>query len=57
MLNQAYGSGWGCLYNERDYKKRLLSEKIHIKCNKHSINKKEDIHTFNRIYFPLLSKF
>ena len=42
---------------ERDYKKRLLSEMIHIKCNKHSINKKEDIHTLNRIYFPLLSKF
>ena len=42
---------------ERDYKKRLLSEMIHIKCNKHSINKKEDIHTLNQIYFPILSKF
>ena len=39
---------------ESDYKKRLTSEMIHIKCNKFSINKKEDIFTLNRIYFPLL---
>ena len=29
---------------------------IHIKFNKFNINKKEDIFTLNRIYFPLLSK-
>ena len=39
---------------ESDYRKRLTSEMIHIKCSQFSINKKEDIFTFNRIYFPLL---
>ena len=29
---------------------------IHIKFDKFSINKKEDIFTLNRIYFPLLSR-
>ena len=42
---------------EHDYKRRLISEMIHIKCNRHSINRKEDIHTLNRAYFPLFSKF
>ena len=32
------------------YQKRLTSEMIHIKFNKFSINKKEDIFTLNRIY-------
>ena len=40
--------------HESDYKIRLTSEMIHIKCNQSSINKKEDIFTLNRIYFPLL---
>ena len=34
-----------------DYRKILTSEMIHIKFNKFSINKKEDIFTLNRIYF------
>ena len=29
---------------------------IHIKSKKFSINKKEDIFTMNKIYFPLLSR-
>ena len=36
------------------YKKRLISEMIHIKCQKNSINKKDDIYTLNSNYFPLL---
>ena len=39
---------------ESEYKRRLTSEMIYIKCNQFSINKKEDIFTSNRIYFPLL---
>ena len=39
-----------------DHWKRLTSEMIHIKCNKFSINKKEDIFTLNRIYFSLLNR-
>ena len=39
-----------------DYRKRLTSEMIHIKFNKFSINKKEDIFTLNRIYFSLLNR-
>ena len=40
--------------SESDYKKRLISEMIHIKCHQNNINKKEDIHTLNHNYFPLL---
>ena len=36
------------------YKKRLISEMINIKCQKNSINKKDDIYTLNSNYFPLL---
>ena len=39
-----------------DFRKRLTSEMIHIKFNKLSINKKEDIFTLNRIYFSLLNR-
>ena len=39
-----------------NYRKRLTSKMIYIKFNKFSINKKEDIFTLNRIYFPLLSR-
>ena len=39
-----------------DYRKRLTSEMIHIKFNKFSINKIEDIFTLNRIYFSLLNR-
>ena len=35
-----------------DYWKSLTSEMNHIKFNKFSNNKKEDIFTSNRIYFP-----
>ena len=38
-----------------DYRKRLTSEMIHIKINKFSINKKEDIFTLNRIYSVCLN--
>ena len=37
-----------------DYRKRTISEMMHIKFNKYSIIKKEDIFTLNRIYFSLL---
>ena len=36
-----------------DYRKRLTSEMIHIKFNKFSKNKKEDIFTLNRIFFSI----
>ena len=39
---------------EPNYKKRTLSEMIHIKCNKNNINKKEDVKSLNSSYFPLL---
>ena len=39
---------------ESNYKKRLTSEMIHIKSNHNSINKKEDIYTLNKIFFPIL---
>ena len=39
-----------------DYRKRLKSKMINIKFNKFTINKKEDIFTLKRIYFPLLSR-
>ena len=39
---------------ESNYKKRLTSEMIDIKSNHNSINKKEDIYTLNKIYFPIL---
>ena len=39
-----------------DYRKRLTSEMIHIRFNKFSIIKKEDIFTLNRIYFSLLNR-
>ena len=39
--------------SEISYKKRLISEMIHIKCQKNSI-KKDDIYTLNSNYFPLL---
>ena len=32
---------------EPDYRKRLTSEMIHIKCNQFSINKGEEIFTFH----------
>ena len=38
---------------ESNYKKRLTSEIIHIKSSHNSINKKEDIYTLNKIYFPI----
>ena len=38
---------------ESNYKKRLTSEMIHIKSNHNGINKKEDIYTLNKIYFPI----
>ena len=34
-----------------DFRRKLTSKIIHIKFNKFSINKKEDIFAFNRIYF------
>ena len=39
-----------------DYRKRLTSEMIHIKFNKFSMNKKDDIFTLNRIYFSLINR-
>ena len=42
--------------SEINYKKRLISEMIHNKCQKNSINKKEDIYTLNSNYYPLLKK-
>ena len=45
------------LDNESNYKKRLMSEMMHIKCHKNNINKKDDIFTLNKSYFPILRKF
>ena len=42
------------LDHEANYKKRILSEMIHIKCNSNNINKKEDVKFLNTSYFPLL---
>ena len=39
---------------EYHYYKRLVSEMIHIKSNKNSINKKEDVKVLNPSYFQLL---
>lgn len=39
---------------ESNWKKRTILEMIHIKSNCHTINKKEDAFSLNRIYFPLL---
>ena len=39
-----------------DYRKRLTSEMIHIRFNKFSVNKKEDIFNLNSIYFLLLNR-
>ena len=36
---------------ESNYKKRIISEMIHIKCNKY---KKEDVKFLNSSYVPLL---
>ena len=40
--------------SEISYKKRFISEMIHIKCQKNSINKNDNIYTLNSNYFPLL---
>ena len=45
------------LDNESNYKKRLMSEMMHIKCHNNNINKKEDIFTLNKSYIPVLRKF
>ena len=39
---------------ESNYKKRIISEMIHIKCDKHNVNKKEDVKFLNFSYVPLL---
>ena len=39
---------------ESNYKKRIISEMIHIKSNKHNVNKKEDVKFLNSSYVPLL---
>ena len=44
------------LDNESNYKKILMSEMMHIKCYKNNINKKDDIFTLNKSYFPILRK-
>lgn len=41
---------------EPNYKKRKISEMLHIKCNDFTINMKEDIQFLSNTYFPLLSK-
>ena len=38
------------LNNESNYKKRITSEMIHIKCHLNNINKKEDIFTLSKTY-------
>ena len=54
LITSLIGNNVKIIDYESDYNKRLTSEMIHIKCNQSSINKKEDIFTLNRIYFPLL---
>ena len=45
------------LDNEHNYKKRLISEMIHIKSNSHRINRKEDVFNLSNVYFPLIRAF
>lgn len=40
--------------NACGYEKRLISEVIHIKCNKNTINKEKDIQFLRNNDFPLL---
>ncbi|XP_043478403.1 uncharacterized protein LOC122508871 [Leptopilina heterotoma] len=44
------------LDNEPNFKKRRISEMIHIKTNHSTINRKEDIFTLNKTFFPLLRR-
>lgn len=44
------------LDREPNYKKRCFSEMLHIKSNKHTINKKTDILYLNKSYFPIIRK-
>ena len=42
------------LDNERNWRKRIVSEMLHIKANKHAINKKEDCNNLSSVYTPIL---
>ncbi|XP_043479904.1 uncharacterized protein LOC122509736 [Leptopilina heterotoma] len=44
------------LDNEKNFTKRRISEMIHIKTNRSTINRKEDIFTLNKTFFPLLRR-
>ena len=57
ITNFSYEFDWNnvkIIDYESNYKKRLTSEMIHIKCNKHNVNKKEDVKFLNSSYVPLL---
>ena len=45
------------LDNESNYKQRITSEMIDIKYHLNNVNKKEDIFTLSKTYFPVLRKF
>ena len=44
------------LDREKDFKKRLISEMVHIKIAKNTINRKEDIDNLSHVYNSILSK-
>lgn len=44
------------LDNGQNFIKRRISEMIHIKTNRSTINRKEDILTLNKTFFPLLRR-
>ncbi|XP_043469746.1 uncharacterized protein LOC122503318 [Leptopilina heterotoma] len=44
------------LDNEKNFIKRRISEMIHIKTNHSTINRKEDILTLNKTFFPLFRR-
>ena len=42
------------LDREKDYRKRMISEKLHINSCKNTLNKKEDTQFLNRMYRNVL---
>ena len=60
MLKQKHNFDWENVKicdREPIYKKRLISEMIHINLNSHTINRKKDVETLSRVYSPLWQCF
>jgi hypothetical protein len=59
-LKTGYNFDWNntkILDTEINYNKRLISESLHIKRQRNSINKKTDSEVFPEIYLPIIFKF